>query len=204
MKYLIFSFLIFIGFESYCQQNIDLDKLSYLVFEKLNKTRNTQGLMNFTWFDTLENLANRTNEILKKDSKLYHPNYDGDWDSNMKYWESVFVNKYESQIKKFEFSNFLKTRWRDYKNYSLFGEIICLVSPTQDLDKLSSDVVKAFLNSPRHKWWIFLPNSLIMNEEVSPFCSCKSTIREKDGVLILTCNMYMIQLGSKFKRIDFQ
>lgn len=204
MRYFVFSFLFFMFLTCYSQQNVDTDKLASLVFEKLNITRNQQGLMSFTWLDTLETLANGTNEILKKDSKLYHPNYDGDWDSNMKNWESVFVNKYESQIKKIEFSNFLKTRWRDYKNYSLFGEIICLVSPTEDLNKLSNEVVKAFLNSPRHKWWILLPNSLIMNEDVSPFCSCKSAIREKDGVLILTCNMYMIQLGSKFKRIDFQ
>jgi len=203
MKKLLFFIFLLFSFNIYSQVCVDCNKISKLVFDKFNELRVEKNLTKFMWDDSLRNLAIKTNSILKKDDKIFHPKYDGDWDSNMKYWESVFVSTYERKLRKTEFSNFLQKKWRDKLNYSLFGEIVCAISPNENLGSISNKIVESFLKSPNHKWWIFLPNSLILNSEYSPFCSCETTMKEKENVLILTCNMYMIQLGSSFSPIEF-
>ena len=88
--------------------------------------------------------------------------------------------------------------WGFVRSYSQIGEVIAL----EFIDKLdvqtSKDVVKSWLNSKGHKFWLLIHDTLVENVPYPTFCSCSSDYKlyENKQYIIVTCNMYVVNIKS--------
>jgi hypothetical protein len=166
-----------------------------MVFDEINVQRKENGLLPYIWDDSLLQLAKRTNQILKNDNRLYHPEID---EKIFNKYEEIFVNRYFklTNNKKFKYES--AEEWSSIKDYSFIGEIISLNGIQTPDSIISKDVVNRWMNSIGHRNWILVNNTLVNNISHSGFCSCSFDYKlyNNQKYIVATCNMYVLNINS--------
>jgi uncharacterized protein YkwD len=199
MRNLIVVLFLFLSVNVFSQVKHDFDKLSRMVFDEINLERKKAGLMEAIWSDTLLEISKTTNRILKNDNKLYHPSICQNRDT-LNYYEKMFVNQYKKLTSNENFEYKSADAWGFIRDYTQIGEVIGLYYNNTLDTNIVKDVVKRWLNSKGHRFWVLIHNTLVYDEPYPIFCSCDSNYKlyNNEQYIIVTCNFYVVNIKSEW------
>jgi hypothetical protein len=162
---------------------VNLDSVKIQIMNEFNRVRDSLGLKKFVWNNDLVEWSKKTNKVLSKTNKLYHPEHGYEFD------KSIFSKLKIEYFKITKNENLDPNKFKNTSQCEVYGEI-CQIGSCD-----YKEICRRFYNSPSHYEIIKIFDSEIGNERISPFFSCD--IVKSNESYIITCNMYTIFIDSR-------